>query len=195
MGGAHRHVVREALHDLVQRDDLHGDEEEEEGEMPEDMIISFSVEKDDVNQILTATMGIQMGMEGMDMFDTGSEDGIVQMEMLLSSVRQGPNCTSGNCELTKPGEYRVYKKVTIIGFTDLPSRLPTQASQLFSNNVTKLIQYLNEAGKFKLDLEDEITGAITVVHDGKVLLKSENKKTSNEKFTQFKKTAIKESII
>ena len=81
-------------------DEGNGDEEEEEGEMPEDMIISFSVEKDDVNQILTATMGIQMGMEGMDMFDTGSEDGIVQMEMLLSSVRQGPNCTSGNCELT-----------------------------------------------------------------------------------------------
>jgi len=78
------------------------DEEEEEGEegMPDDMIISFSVEKDDVNQILTATMGIRMGMEGMDMFDTGAEDGIVQMEMLVSSVRQGPNCTSENCKLT-----------------------------------------------------------------------------------------------
>ena len=101
----------------------------------------------------------------------------------------------GNCELTKPGEFSVYKKVTIIGFTDLPSRLPTQASQLYSNNVTKLIQYLNEAGKFKLDLEDEITGAITVVHDGKVLLKSEKQKTSNEKLTQFKKTAIKEKVV
>lgn len=75
----------------------------------------------------------------------------------------------GNCELTKPGEFRVYKKVTIIGFTDLPSRLPTQASQLFSNNTAKLIQHLNTDGKLNLDLKDEITGAITVVHDGKVL--------------------------
>jgi len=75
----------------------------------------------------------------------------------------------GNCELTQPGETCVHKKVTIIGLTDLPSRLPTQASQLFSNNTAKLIQHLSQDGKLKLDLDDEITGAITVVHDGKVI--------------------------
>jgi len=75
----------------------------------------------------------------------------------------------GNCELTQPGETCVHKQVTIIGLTDLPSRLPTQASQLFSNNTAKLIQHLSQDGKLKLDLEDEITGAITVVHDGKVI--------------------------
>jgi len=78
----------------------------------------------------------------------------------------------GNCEMTKPGEFRVYKKVIIIGFTDLPSRLPTQASQLFSNNVAKLIQHLSRDGKLMLDLEDEITGAITVVYNGKVFWES-----------------------
>ena len=93
----------------------------------------------------------------------------------------------GNCELTKPGEFVRYKKVTIIGFTDLPSRLPTQASQLFSNNVTKLIQHLTEDGKFKLDFQDEITSAVTVVNEGKVLLKSNKQKTSNEKLTEVKK--------
>ncbi len=75
----------------------------------------------------------------------------------------------GNCELTQPGETCVHKKVTIIGLTDLPSRLPTQASQLFSNNTAKLIQHLSQDGKLKLDLDDEITGAITVVHDGNVI--------------------------
>ncbi|MCS5553433.1 MAG: proton-translocating transhydrogenase family protein, partial [SAR324 cluster bacterium] len=75
----------------------------------------------------------------------------------------------GNCEMTKPGEFHLYKKVIIIGFTDLPSRLPTQASQLYSNNTAKLIQYLSRDGKLELDLEDEITGAITVVHQGKVI--------------------------
>ena len=75
----------------------------------------------------------------------------------------------GNCELTKPGEFRLYKKVIIIGFTDLPSRLPTQASQLYSNNTAKLIQYLCKDGKIELDLKDEITGAITVVHKGNVI--------------------------
>ena len=87
----------------------------------------------------------------------------------------------GNCEMTKPGEFRVYKKVTIIGFTDLPSRLPTQASQLFSNNIAKLIQHINADGELNLDLEDEITGAITVVHDGKVLWDPESQNKLQKK--------------
>ncbi len=85
----------------------------------------------------------------------------------------------GNCELTKSGEFNLYKKVIIIGFTDLPSRLPTQASQLYSNNTAKLIQHLCKEGELKLDLEDEITGAITVVHNGNVIwdpLKQESQK-------------------
>jgi len=85
--------------------------------------------------------------------------------------------------------------VTIIGFKDLPSRLPTQASQLFSNNVVKLIQHLTEDGKLNLDLKDEITGAITVVHDGKIILKSKNQKTSNEKLTQLRKKKIPEKVV
>ena len=101
----------------------------------------------------------------------------------------------GNCEMTKPGEYRVYKKVTIIGFTDLPSRLPTQASQLYSNNIVKLIQHLDEDGVLKLNLEDEITGAITVVHEGNIILKSKNQKTSNEKLTQTKKKKIPKKVV
>ncbi len=75
----------------------------------------------------------------------------------------------GNCEMTKPGEFRLYKKVIIIGFTDLPSRLPTQASQLYSNNTAKLIQHLCKEGKLELNLEDEITRAVTVVHKGEVI--------------------------
>ena len=44
----------------------------------------------------------------------------------------------GNCEMTVPGEKIVYHGVTIIGYTDLPSRLPTQSSTLYSNNITKV---------------------------------------------------------
>lgn len=45
----------------------------------------------------------------------------------------------GNCETTKPGELYRYHDVTHIGYTDLPSRLPTQASTLYSNNISKLL--------------------------------------------------------
>ena len=81
-------------------DDEGSDDEDSDDEPPEDLILTFGVEKDDVNQILTATFAIGVGMEGMDMFGSGSEDGIVQMEMSTTSIRQGPNCTSSNCELT-----------------------------------------------------------------------------------------------
>ena len=58
--------------------------------------------------------------------------------------------------------------VFIVGFTDLPSRLPTQSSQLYSNNMLKLIQHFGEAATCQLDLEDEITRAITVSHLGEI---------------------------
>jgi NAD(P) transhydrogenase len=45
----------------------------------------------------------------------------------------------GNCVLTKPGQKTVTPNgVTILGYTDLPSRLPTQSSTLYSNNITKV---------------------------------------------------------
>jgi NAD(P) transhydrogenase len=45
----------------------------------------------------------------------------------------------GNIETTKPGELYKYHDVTHIGYTDLPSRLPTQSSTLYGNNITKLL--------------------------------------------------------
>ena len=102
----------------------------------------------------------------------------------------------GNCELTKPGEFHLYKKIIIIGFTDLPSRLPTQASQLYSNNTAKLIQYLTKDGKLELDLEDEITGAITVVHQGNVIWDSARQVTETQQPVQSERqeTAPEEAV-
>ena len=45
----------------------------------------------------------------------------------------------GNIETTRPGELYKYNDVTHIGYTDLPSRLPTQSSTLYSNNISKLL--------------------------------------------------------
>ncbi|KAF4101045.1 hypothetical protein G5714_017477 [Onychostoma macrolepis] len=46
----------------------------------------------------------------------------------------------GNFETTKPGELYVHRGVTHIGYADLPSRMPTQASSLYSNNIIKLLK-------------------------------------------------------
>lgn len=78
----------------------------------------------------------------------------------------------GNCELTQPGEVvSSGNGVTMVGYTDLPARLPTQASQLFGTNVANLIALLTPArdGQLVLDLEDEVQRGLTVTHEGRVL--------------------------
>jgi NAD(P) transhydrogenase subunit alpha len=58
--------------------------------------------------------------------------------------------------------------VTIVGKTNLPSELPTQASQLYGNNVLKLLNHLKGESIVEFNLDDEITRAITVTSKGKV---------------------------
>jgi NAD(P) transhydrogenase subunit alpha len=75
----------------------------------------------------------------------------------------------GNCELTKPGEEVVAHGVTIIGVTNLPSTVPTHATQMYAKNVQTLVDHLVHDGKLNLDLEDEITKGATITHGGKVV--------------------------
>jgi len=74
----------------------------------------------------------------------------------------------GNCEVTQPGEVIVYNGVTIIGLTDLPSRMASQASQLYGNNLVHLLSDLGGAENFAIDMEDQVIRATTVIHDGQV---------------------------
>jgi NAD(P) transhydrogenase subunit alpha len=76
--------------------------------------------------------------------------------------------TGGNCELTEPGEEVVREGVTIVGFTNLPSSMPTHASQLYSRNVTALLTHLAPEGELKLDFDDEITAGACVTRGAEV---------------------------
>ncbi|KAJ0354054.1 hypothetical protein COL154_000105 [Colletotrichum chrysophilum] len=76
----------------------------------------------------------------------------------------------GNCEKTKPGELYVYKDVKIIGYTDLPSRLPTQSSTLYSNNITKfLLSIAPKEKQFGIDLSDEVVRGAIVTQNGDII--------------------------
>jgi H+-translocating NAD(P) transhydrogenase len=91
---------------------------------------------------------------------------------MVSAMKQGSVIvdlaaeTGGNCEVTKPGETYSYKGVTIIGYTDLPSRLPTQSSTLYSNNITKFLLSIGGNGQFSVNLEDEVVRGSIVLHNG-----------------------------
>lgn len=76
----------------------------------------------------------------------------------------------GNCKLTEPN--RVVKKngVSIIGYTDLPSRLATQASQLYATNLRHLLNDLTpeKDGNALVNMDDEIIRGATITHEGKI---------------------------
>ena len=77
----------------------------------------------------------------------------------------------GNCELTHPGEsYVTDNGVTIIGYTDLPSRLPGQASQLYGTNLVNLLKLATpeKNGELVLNFDDEVIRTMTVCHEGQV---------------------------
>jgi NAD(P) transhydrogenase len=94
---------------------------------------------------------------------------------MVSAMKQGSVIvdlaaeTGGNCEVTRPGELHVHRGVTIIGYTDLPSRLPTQSSTLYSNNATKFLLSIGDKGRFNIDLNDEVVRGAIVVHQGEHL--------------------------
>ncbi|GAB3201655.1 Re/Si-specific NAD(P)(+) transhydrogenase subunit alpha [Nocardioides hungaricus] len=77
----------------------------------------------------------------------------------------------GNVAGTRPGDVVVTENgVTVIGYTDLAGRLPTQASQLYGTNLVNLLALLTPGkdGHLLLDLEDAVQRAVTVVKDGEV---------------------------
>ena len=79
----------------------------------------------------------------------------------------------GNCEFTEPGKTVVKDGVLIMGETDLASSVPLHGSQMYSKVLSNLLNYLlNDEGKLVIDLENDITGACVVTHDGTVRYES-----------------------
>lgn len=77
----------------------------------------------------------------------------------------------GNCELTEPCRVtRSENGVTLIGYTDLPSRLATQASQLYATNLRHLLADMTPAkdGRLVIDFDDEAVRGATVIKDGEI---------------------------
>jgi NAD(P) transhydrogenase subunit alpha len=70
--------------------------------------------------------------------------------------------TGGNCELTSPGHEIAHTGVTIVGFTNVPSLVPQDASRLYARNVVALLEHLAPGGEPNLDFSDEITSGACV---------------------------------
>lgn len=75
--------------------------------------------------------------------------------------------TGGNCELTRNGSVEVVNGVTIIGKSDYPSEMPTDASKMFGSNIINLLKIMIEKdGNLSINLRDDIVAGTTAVHNG-----------------------------
>jgi NAD(P) transhydrogenase subunit alpha len=76
----------------------------------------------------------------------------------------------GNCELTEPGKAVVVHGVTIVGYTDLASRLARQSSTLYSNNLLRLTEELckTKDGVVNVNMDDDAIRGLTVIKDGAI---------------------------
>jgi NAD(P) transhydrogenase subunit alpha len=75
----------------------------------------------------------------------------------------------GNCALTEPGRTVVAHGVTIVGDTNLPSRLAAHASQMYSRNVEKLLLHISREGKLAIDRRDEIMAGAVITEAGEIV--------------------------
>ena len=97
-------------------------------------------------------------------------------EEMVKSMRTGSVIVDlaaeqgGNCEVTVP--HKVVEKygVKVVGYTDLPSRLPAQASQLYASNLLNMLDEIvkDTQQKLELDMEDDVIRGATVVKDGEI---------------------------
>jgi len=76
----------------------------------------------------------------------------------------------GNCELTEPGRAVVKHGVTIVGYTDLVSRMAKQSSTLYSNNLLRLAEELckTKDGVIDVNMDDDAIRGLTVIKDGSI---------------------------
>jgi len=100
---------------------------------------------------LILTEHLQLMAEGSVLVDLAAEQG-------------------GNCKSTEAGKAVKKHGVTLIGYTDFPSRLPTQASRLYSANIWHFLDeiHLKDAKEFTLDLDNEVIRGSLITLDGEI---------------------------
>ena len=104
----------------------------------------------------------------------GKKSPVLITEEMVRSMKPGSVIVDlaaeggGNCELTEAGRSKVEHGVTILGYTDLPSRLPAQSSRLYGNNLVKLVNLLGKTDQFAINQEDEIIRGALVLDHGQI---------------------------
>jgi NAD(P) transhydrogenase subunit alpha len=103
----------------------------------------------------------------------GKEAPVLLTDAMIGSMRPGSVIVDlaveqgGNCALTRRDEVVERAGVTIIGWSDYAARVPIHGSQLYARNVLHLLLHVWGDSEISLDMEDEIAGATTLIHEGR----------------------------
>ena len=107
----------------------------------------------------------------------GKKAPVLITEEMVKRMKQGSIIVDlaaeqgGNCELTEPGKTIIEHGVIICGTMNLHSRLPIDASQMYSKNITNFFKHLYNTKDDSFDFEDEIINSMCVTHKGKIMSK------------------------
>lgn len=105
----------------------------------------------------------------------GKKAPILVTEEMVKNMRAGSVVLDmatefgGNCEISEKGKTVKKYDVTIIGEPNLPSMVPTHASEMYSKNILSLIQHISKEGRINLNLEDEIVKGCLITRNGEVI--------------------------
>jgi H+-translocating NAD(P) transhydrogenase subunit alpha len=106
----------------------------------------------------------------------GKKAPILVTEEMLNGMRYGSvivdiaAATGGNTPFTKNNETVQYNGVTIIGNSNLPATMPSDASKLYGKNILNFLQLIiDKEGKLNLDWEDDLVKGSCITHNGEVV--------------------------
>ncbi|PZX59138.1 NAD(P) transhydrogenase subunit alpha [Algoriphagus ratkowskyi] len=111
----------------------------------------------------------------------GKKSPILVTEEMVKTMKKGSVIvdmaveSGGNCEISEKDKIVKKYGVTIIGESNLPSLLSTNASQLYATNISTLLMHLATKDGFNLDREEEITKGVLITYEGQVVHEFTNK--------------------
>jgi NAD(P) transhydrogenase subunit alpha len=105
----------------------------------------------------------------------GKKAPVLVTEEMIKNMRAGSVVLDmavefgGNCELSENSKTVKKHNVTIIGEPNLPSLVPTHASEMYSKNILNFINHFTKEGKFEMKMEDEIIQGALITNNGEVV--------------------------
>ena len=122
----------------------------------------FAQQAMDVDVIITTAL--IPGKRAPLLFPAGIVESMKEGSVIVDlAAEQG-----GNCAVTKPGEVVKHFGVTVIGYTDYPSRMARQSSHLYGATLVSLLEEMGSDENFTIDLENDIVRPALVMHKGEI---------------------------